>query len=262
MYLWAGAMIVLSWLSIALAYPLGTIGMGYFLGSLSAQVTLAAAWAALGPTSPARRMILSIGWVLSLWGAVGITMSINSGPNEIMEMVVVGVLLLVQWLLVQLPLWGLALGLNVQLRHRDDTHHDARAVELRFSLRHLFIIMSIAGLFLGIGRLVVPLIDLSGRREIPIFVFLAVAGVVMTFPLLVATLMQRMALPCALLSLMFVGGATVAELPLYQQLGGSRPAAGAFIAINTFTAIVVLSFAAAVRLNGFSLQRKPKPTDP
>ena len=261
MYLWAGAMMALSWLSIALVqlHPTDVIAIGYLLGSLSAQVTLAAAWAALAPSPLARRLIVSVGWIFSLWVAVGISMAISSAPGSIM--LVVGVLLIVQWLLLQLPLWSLVLGLNLQLRHYEEADVEARTVDLRFGVRHLFIIMSIAGLLLGAGRVLVPLIDMSGGRDIPIFVFLAVAGVVMTFPLLIATLMQRMALPGALLSLMFVGVATVGEIPLFQQLGGRGPNAYHFIAINTVSAAVVLVITAAVRLNGYSLQTKPQLAD-
>ena len=259
-YLLMGPIILASWLTLAFLDPdppgRNVYRLGYFLGSLFAHPTLAAAWMALGPGRLIWRAPLSIAWVLSLPIAIGINVSLHGGPPG--AAVDVGGCLLLQWLLLQLPLWSLAIALRLQLRHRQ---HKAAADDepIRFGIRHLLIVMTIVGVLLGIGRLVVPLIDLSGGGEVPIFIFLAVAAVILMLPLLLSTLMRRMALPGVLLSLLLVGIATAWELPLMSNLGGRGPDVEDFIAINVTSASLTLLCAFVVRLSGYRLESRPRP---
>ena len=75
--------------------------LGYFLGSLFAHATLAAAWTAFGPAPAIRRVPLSFVWVISLPAAIGINVALNGGPDD--ATIILGACLFGQWLLLQFP---------------------------------------------------------------------------------------------------------------------------------------------------------------
>jgi hypothetical protein len=172
--------------------------------------------------------------------------------------VVVGGCLLGQWFLVQIPLWGLAMGYGLRLRHRDDTSRGTDPRERQFGIRQLMIITSIVGVVFGIGRLVVT--NLGDRfivdGEVAIFAFLAIAAIVITLPVLLASLLPRLALPATLLALVLVGFATAWELPMFDSTGAGRrggPGAMGFVWINGGTTLWLLALVVVVRLNGYRL---------
>lgn len=257
---WVGLLAALIWVSLVFVEPQGRnwAVLGYFLGSFSACATLAAAWTALGPGSLIYRVPLSIAWIVSLLFAAGFNVSINDGPRN--GVFVIGTLMSAQWLLMQLPLWALYLGFGFQLRYRDDIPEEADSRPIRFGIRDLFVTMAIVGVLLGIGRGVIANIDFSNGGEVFAFVLLGIAGMIMTFPLVVAALMQRWALPGIGLAVGLIVAVTFGEYPVFQQLGPGAPVE-LFISINTATAIVILIVAGVVRLNGYSLQRLPRRGD-
>lgn len=263
-YYWTGLAIGLTWLSTMLVDPDETIFLGYFLGMLSAHATMAATWSALGPGHILWRIPLSLAWVFMLLLAVAVNIAIHDGPSNGVS--VVGVWMFVQWILMQMPMWMISAGMGFHLRFREDI--DAAAVlsgtateqTLRFGIRDLLITMAILGVLLGICRLLVSAISLPGMRELPIFIFLGVAGVVMTFPLVVASLMQRYALAGVAMALLFMAGATFGELMTSEMIGGPGPDIEDFISINIASAFGVLVIAGVVRLNGYSLRKSPRPT--
>ena len=263
-YVWMIPLILISWLSIVLLDPDPGIGgneyrLGYFLGSLFGHATLAAAWTALGPGKLAWRVPLSIGWVLSLPLTIAVVVNVHGGPDD--AWLIVGGCLLLQWLLLQVPLWAMVFGLRLWLRHQGDMKDRSSPEQMRFGIRHLLIVMTIVGVLLGLGRVIITSIDLGGLSgEMPIFVFLAIAAILLTLPLLLAMLMPRLAIPGVLLSIVFVGLATAFELPLLNQLGASGPGPGIedFIAINSTSATLVLLSAFIVRLNGYRLSVRPR----
>jgi hypothetical protein len=116
--------------------------------------------------------------------------------------------------------------------------------------RQLIIITAVVGVVFGIGRFLVT--NLAGhvnlgRGEAPIFIFLTAAAIVLTLPLLLAGLM-------VLLALVLVGIATAFELPLFTGIqSGPRPDTLIFVAINSFSAVVVLTVVVVTRLSGYSL---------
>jgi len=250
--------IVLSWLTLAVLDPdpgggiSETLGLGYFLGSLFGHATLAAAWAAFGPAPPIWRIPLSLIWVAMLAIAIGINVALNGGPDD--APLVLGICLLGQWLLLQIPFSGLAIGFRLQLRGTEAAEESFDPRHWQFGIRQLIIITAIVSVVFGIGRLVVPLVAGLSQGEEPIFVFLMLAAIVLTLPLLLAALMRRMALPGVLLVLALIGAASAVELPLLQSFHrGPGPAAIDLIVINAFTAATILIVALVVRFNGLCL---------
>ena len=260
-FLWTALLIFPSWLSLALLDPdpgsgvVETVALGYFLGSLFGHTTVAAAWTAFGPGRLVWRLPLSLIWVASLVAALAINIGLNGGPRD--TFAAIGVCLFGQWVLLQFPLWGLALGYGLRLRHFEDADRGLNHREHQFGIRQLLIVTTIVAVIFGIGRVAVGQLGENlnlGRGEAPIFIFLAVAAIVFTLPLLLAALMRQLAVPGVLLTLVLIGLATASELPLLRaMLSGPGPKAGHFIAINAFTAAITLAVAVIVRLNGYSL---------
>jgi hypothetical protein len=246
-------LLFLNWLSLAVFDPNAGgpyfIVQGYFLGSLFAHPILAAAWAAFGPGPLAWRIPLSLAWAVSLPSAVGVNVALNGGPRD--AVVVVGVALLAQWLILQFPLWSLAMGFGLHLQHNDDLDGDANGGQIRFGIRHLLMIMLIVGVGLGIARIIVSNVRISGTREIAIFLFLAAAAIVLTLPLLFSVLMRRLAGPGLILAILFMVIATASEAPVLNLIDTSGPKMSDLAAINIGTAALVLVITLVVRLNGY-----------
>lgn len=258
-YVWVVTLIAVNWISLVFVPPNPIIALGYLLGSFSACVTLAAGWSALGPMRLAWRFPLSIAWLLSLLIAVAFNDTLNETSSN--GVFAVGVLLLVQWLLLQLPFLAMKVGLGLHLAFRDEVT-ESNTTSIRFGLRHLLMIMAIVGILLGIGRLMVTNIDLPTGDVVFEFTILGIAGVIRLFPLFVAVLLQRRVLAGTTLALIFNAAVTFAEFHVFQQISGTSRGTEVdiFIAINTSSAIVVLVIAGVVRLNGYSLQTKPLQT--
>jgi hypothetical protein len=258
-FFWLGPLLALSWLTLSILDPdpgggvIETLGLGYFFGSLFGHTTLAAAWTAFGPAPLVWRLPISLTWVFLLATAIGINLGLNGGPDE--AVLVIGGCLFGQWLLLQFPLWGLALGYGLRLRHVDDDGYGLDHRERQFGIRQLMIVTTIVGVVFGIGRLVVGQLRLDfGRGEAAIFIFLAVAAIVLTLPLLLAALMRRFTIPAVLVALVLIGLATTWELPLLQIVHrGPGPKAQDLVAINAITAAIMLTVLTIVRLNGYSL---------
>lgn len=255
-FIWVGLLLALNWLSIALLgldHP-GTnfVVIGNCFGSLFAHATLASAWTAFGPAPLIWRVPLSLAWVMSLPVAIGI----NLGVVGLQEAVLLfGSCLLGQWVLLQFPLWTLALVLGLRLRHINEGKQEPATERVQFGIRHLLIVTAIAGVLLGIGRIVVTNVSIAGEE--PVFFFLAVAAIVVTLPLLLAALMRRLVIPGISLALLLTGVATALELPLSELVGASGPEMKHFVAINVASSILILLVAGIVRMNGYYLCVQP-----
>jgi len=261
-----GPILGLSWLVLALFDPDGStrrseyIGLGYLFGTLFGQTTLAAAWTALGPLPWYVRLVLAPIWLVILWGCLALNMGIHGGPDELV--LLFAGCLVGQWILVQLPLWGLALGygLHVQQR-RDFVGGEPPSVaprQLQFGIRQLLMLTAIVAIVLGALRAIVLVILARigdrGMGEGAIFLFLAVAAVVMTLPLVMAALLPRLAWPATGAVLALIGLATYWELPLLSLLPKTAgPDTWHFIFINAITSAWILAIIGAMRLGGYGL---------
>jgi hypothetical protein len=267
-FLWVGITFALNWLVIVALEPpnssnkvLEGICIAIMLGSLFGNTTVAAAWAAFGPGRIVWRAPLSLFGIALLASGIGINTGIRGGPSNSAFMF--GALLLMQWGLLQVPLWGLAISQGMHLQHAEATTQGMDPRERQFGLRQLILITAVIGVLFGIGRIVAPYFVESvgiARRDQLILVFLSIAEVILTLPLLLAALLKRRSVLAVALALLLIGLATVWEHQLLVSVSGPG-AAGAgphlFYAINSGTAIVLLMLLTIVRFNGYSLATSP-----
>jgi hypothetical protein len=258
------ALIVVGWLLLAVLDPdprskLGEyLGLGYLFGTMFGHTALAGTWLAFGPLPLFIRLPGSVACVAALLCALAINLALHGGPGGVF--VTMLCCLLGQWCLVLPPLWGLVYGYGLRLQHHSQASRPAGPRDRQFGIRQVMILTAIVGVVLGIGRIAVPHLaeSLSLGGEAPIFIFLAVAGIVMTIPLLLAALLPRMAMAAVIAVLLFMGLATAFELPLLKTVQATTggPDVGHFIGINVVTAIWILAVAGAMRLGGYSLARQ------
>ncbi|HZN32880.1 MAG TPA: hypothetical protein VFB80_03645, partial [Pirellulaceae bacterium] len=218
---------LLNWLILAAVDPDGPgsgrgweyVILGNLIGSMFAHGTLAAAWCAWGPGWLAARLPLSLAWIAASLGAVAINIGINGGPGDAVP--ILAACMVAQWLLVQVPLWCIALGYGLQIRATDSRYSTPSRQDLQFGIRQLMILTAIVAVMLGLARFLVMWLGARWSNwggDTVAFIFLAAAAVIMTLPLLLAALLPRRALPATLVVLLLIAGATAAESPLFHRL--------------------------------------------
>jgi hypothetical protein len=120
------------------------------------------------------------------------------------------------------------------------------------------IVTAVIAVLLGLGRaLLPPIIERIDFGPLVIIGYLAIAGVLMLIPLVLAALVPRGAWWAVPVALLLVGLATAVELPLLNTFrkfaGGGGPEPGHFLGINGFQTGWVLAFAGLVRWGGYRL---------
>ena len=255
-------LLAIGWLCLALIDPDGRgklqeyIVLGHLFGSLFGQTSVAAAWAAFGPLPWYVRLPLAVTWLGALVLAVAISIAWHGGPAQILALLFV--LLLGQWLLMQVPLWALAWTYGLELVHRDDIGQSGQPrgrATLQFGIRQLMTLTLVVAIVLGILRgVIVWAVDYLGGGDAIIFIFLAVAACVMSLPLVMAALLPRRAVVATLAVLVLLALATAWELPLLRLLPkAAGPDQWIFFFVNGFTAVWIVALIGALRLNGYGL---------
>ena len=251
-----------SWLVLAALEPNGPSGpleyalIGYLIGTMFGQATLAAAWTALGPMPLLWRLPLSLAWIGALCVAFIINVVASSGP-DMQVALIIAACLGAQWLLVQIPLWGLAVGYGVWLRHWSDPPQTVQ--DRQFGIRQVMILTGIVALVLGVCRWIAGetavYFQNTDWQGIIIFIFLTAAGIVMSLPLLIAGLLPRRWLVAVMVALFWIVVGTWIELPLVMILPnrGGGPDFWHLAFINGFQAAWVLAVVAIVRWCGYGI---------
>ena len=251
-------LLVTSWLVLGIVTLRGGADhfvIGAVLGTMFGQTTLASSWAAIGPGPLLLRVPLSLAWTATLVIAFALNPSIGGPPAEVVFLL--GGCLLGQWLLVQVPLWWLALAHGLRLWHRSDVAVGPTRPP-QFGIRQLMILTAIVAVLLGIGRAVIPALaaNMHGSREWSIFLFLAAAGILMGLPLLLATVIPRFAIWAVPIVLCLIAAATWWEMPLLNQVTGARPGPVLwdFVWINFFQSAWIVFVMLLLRGFGYGIQ--------
>jgi hypothetical protein len=236
--------------------------IGLIFGTLFGHTTLAAAWCALGPLPLVWRLPLSLLWLAAL--VASFVAQNPPGPTEMF--VVLAAAMLGQWLIVQAGLWVLAIAYGWRLRFQAGPDSSAPPQrERQFGIRQLMIVTAIVGVLLGTGRIILTNLPAEWNvpgRDVAVIVFLGVAAILVTLPLVVAALLPKRSVPACVVVLIVIGVATIWEFPLLARVDPSAPAEVGYLLcwINAFTAAWILSFTLSVRLCGYSPARATEPS--
>jgi hypothetical protein len=186
--------------------------VGSFWGTLFGHTTLAAAWTAFGPAPFVVRLPLTLLWVATLPIAIAINLHMNAGLAGMA--IPIGSTLFAQWLILQFPLWDLALGMGLRLLHSDDIDQRPGMDPPQFTIRQLFTVTAIVGVLFGLGRLLLPVVVQVGR-EASVFWLLAAAELLLTFPLVLVVLVRRLTIRGMVLMFVLVGTASFWQIPFF-----------------------------------------------
>jgi hypothetical protein len=250
-------LMLVGWLVLLLVWPddfepWAAAIVNLLLGTLYALTTIAAAWLALGP---GRLLVRLPGSILvtavNLFCLLG-NLEAHGEPLDGAEYVLAACLLL-QWLLVQVPLWLIAIGYGVRLRHREEIVADRPLRQ--FDIRQLLIVTTVVAVLLALGRVLVGRAHSAfAHQEWLVLLFLNVVAVIVSLPLLLAALLPRFALPAVVGVGILVAIFTAWEAPLKEQLAlAGGPPAAHFVLLNTFTCLWVLAFVLCLRLSGYGI---------
>jgi hypothetical protein len=256
--------LLLSWLMLILVWPLGPgwlehVLVGYLIGTIFGQATVASAWTALGPLPLAQRLPLSLGWNAALVIAFSINPAANGPGGKLALFLIVAASIAAQWLIIQIPLWGLAIAYGLRLRHEEDPPE--AQTRRQFGIRQLMIVTAIVAVLLGVGRAVflasLPYLREAAFDGAAVFGVLMVAGIIMTLPLLLAALLPgHNAWAASAVVLALIAAGTWYELPLLQLVPtgpGGGPNEWHLAFINAFQAAWVLGIAGVMRWLGYGI---------
>jgi hypothetical protein len=258
-----GLLLGLGVLLIVVASPLGGQGavehfmVGVLVGTMFGQAIVAGAWTALGPLGLKWRLPAALVWVGLLAAALDVNLEIHGGPHE-----VVGVMLVCMfgmWLLVLIPLAVVVRWHGVTIRAAETMVAAADYRRTQFGIRQLMILTAVIGVTLGVGRVAAPLLirEFTGGRwgELPVFAFLAAAGVLMMVPLILASLLPRHAAIGCGAALLFIVLMSCLELPMLNATLGARggPQLDHIVWINSFQTGWILISLGLLRLAGYRL---------
>ncbi len=252
----AGTLVILQCAAIGLTplpsapIAISFILIGFVLGTMFGSAAIAAAWSAWGPYSWFVRIPLSVLWLVLLL----LALSFGWGVPDEDASIAMALCLSGEWLLLQIPFWGLTLGFGLQLQHRDAVSTASKGRFGQFGIAHLMIVTAVVGVIFGIGRLLAPWVvaHFPNSSDMFIFIFLAVAAMTFSLPIILAGFLPRGGLIAVPLVMLLVAGATYWEMPLLHSTVGGGPTIYHLIWINVFTVLTVLIFVLTARVCGYS----------
>lgn len=250
--------------TILIGVPIQWLGthfeLGLMFGTLYAHLGIAALLTAWGTGTIRERIVASIGvLIFSLGAALAHTVYRDFFP----ALLGIGLSGLVQYFLLA-AFYGLfryAYGLRLQ--HHTSPKRNFGPSDRQFGIKQLLFLMMAVSLLLGLGRAVIGLrvIDSLIRTdpEVPVFLYLSVAAVVMTALLSVAFSLQRSLAQIAIpLVMLFMIGVTLMEVRMMHALSiNFGPDQWHFVGINGFMAVWTAAYLIMFRAQGFQLAAPP-----
>jgi hypothetical protein len=161
-YLWTIAvLVVIGWAAVALVGPNPGGGLlwealaaGTLFGTMFGQAALGAIWCALGPLPLTQRLPLAVLWLATVSMAFGLNLAREAVLNGLIMFAMFGGILLLQWVLVQIPLWLLTARLKLRIIHESEALAEIYQAGQQFGIRHVLILTTLVAMVLGLGRLV------------------------------------------------------------------------------------------------------------
>jgi hypothetical protein len=223
------ALVVCGWLALGAIRPRGgpeslsgVLLAGFLLGTIFGQTALAAAWCALGPFSLVRRLPLSFTWLAAIVVSFGCNIARSRNPNGLAVLLVYGGSVLLQWLLVQAPIWILVIRYGLRVNDGENSASASGKGDQQFGIRQVMILTALVAIVLGIGRFMLGGLKADGSfkdwRGIAMFAFLTVSNAIISIPIIAAALVRRSPVPAICGALLLVAFTTAIEVSLLTYL--------------------------------------------
>lgn len=257
-----GVAIACGWAFVALVplpgMPPERIIAGLLLGTIYGQATLAAVWTAIGPFRFRYRLLLALVCLGGMFAALGILASHSPIAGTLM----IGVSMVVQWVLVQLPLWCLVWWNGLRIQHVQAAAPTRSVPSGQFGIRQLMVFTAVIAVLLGVGRMLVVAVDWNRAlpgvvvHEAPIFGFIVLVNTLYTLPLALAVLMRRWNLLAWFIGAAMVAAATQVEVAVIERMIQGRPNADLNVLLwtmNLCQSVWVVALLAILRVTGYRL---------
>jgi hypothetical protein len=222
-----GAAVALGWLVIIAVHPSGSLSWAFFLaigallGTMFGQTSLSAAWCALGPWSLIQRLPLASAWMAAIILSLCVNLALTRSGDGLAVVLVYGGVMVLQWLLVQAPLWLFAAMYGVRVVHADTDACSARHNNHQFGIRQVLILTTLVALVLGASKMMLgdlKSVNFGGERGFLVFlVILEVANSLMAVLIVSASFLLR-SQHAILVVAIVIAGAAAAETPLMEWL--------------------------------------------
>jgi hypothetical protein len=223
-----------------------------WMGVIFSQVSLVAFWNALGTGRLFLRTIGAILAVSILW-AFTFLLVMQTYMGKTTDSIWMGVTMLIQWVVVQLPLWWLRLSSGWRVRLPTETIGSSERGNVQFGIKHLLFWTTIVGVFLGLGRFL-----LSGEgfhsHDAIAYGLLLVFDCLFAWPTLLAGIATRRPVVGTAISLLFTIVITAAETYIFSKLLGGDD--GVFWGLNSAQFIWMAGSTLVLRYIGFQLVRQ------
>ena len=257
-----GVAIACGWGFVALAplpgMPPERIIVGLLLGTVYGHATLAAAGTAIGPFRFRYRLPLA----LVCLGGMFAALVILTTHSPIAGTMLIGVSMFVQWSLVQVPLWCLVWWNGLRIQHALAVAPTRSVPSGQFGIRQLMIFTAVVAVLLGVGRMLVIVVDWNRAlpgvvvHEAPIFGFIVLVNTLYALPLALAVLMRRWNLLAWFIGAAMVAGATQVEVAVIERMIQGGPNAELPILLwtmNLCQSAWVVALLAILRVTGYRL---------
>lgn len=227
--------------------------IGFVFGSIFGHATGVSMWASLSQHSLLLRGIVALFYLSGLWLAF-VAMLLRQGEFNFEFVSSFGVCFGLQALLIST--FGLIARLSIGLRLVPLDELAVSPAKFQFSITHVLILtLAIAGLMAG-GRSIVGVfgdVDWS-YRDLNVFLFLAMAAILVTLPLALACLLPRMFWLGLMVASAGSGVVVAVEHSTFESLiSFGRPDFYHMLSINLFSLLFVFIFAMILRFAGFRL---------
>jgi hypothetical protein len=270
-YLWTIAvLVVIGWAAVALLQPgirvplLDALAGGFMFGTMFGHAGLAATWCALGPLPLAQRLPLSALWLTVVSMALGLNLARESASNGLVALAMFGGILLLEWVLVQIPLWVLTTRRGLRIVHASATMAEGRQSEQQFGIRHVLILTTLVAIVLSFGRFALGGLKQEGTPPpasiVVVFSFLAIFNAIYTLTVAGASFLETWRYVGAGLAIVAVGLMSLLEVPLLDlaaRQASSRHEYVMFTSFNLVQATWIAVVLLLLRAGGYRLVSMP-----
>lgn len=223
------------------------------------QVSLLSLWSALGPGRAIWRLAASLTAGVVIWLLdFGLAFLAESGaPTRVAP----AVAMFLQWIVIQIPLWGVRIFAGWQIDREGRWDGARAALGVQFGIKHLLGWMTFVAATLAIGRIIVANQALREQDMVGFGIFLAFNSL-FAWPTLLFGLAQRRTVAGGLAALGFMVVVTIAQPMVFRAFHAGGHQAVFFWALNGIQFAWMTGCVWYFRRLGFRLVRPEVATAP